>query len=246
MNEQLSLFQLPPENPAPKMRHIQLGARIVSYVLVVGGRRRLSMRIDERGLHVGSPRGVAIAEIESFISGNGTWVAAKLDEYAGHGARRQIAVRDGQRVPVLGCDVEVRVIVGGNRVRWHEGALILAAKPDADLDALARRALQGRASELFRERVDFFAPRLGRKIPPLGLSSARTRWGSCSATGIRLNWRLIHLPLHLIDYVVAHELAHLAEMNHSPRFWAEVAKLYPEWKAARKELKQRTPELPII
>jgi predicted metal-dependent hydrolase len=246
MNEQLPLFQLPPEKPSQKLRHVQIGPRIVGYELSVGGRRRLTMRIDERGLHVGAPLRTSIADIEKFIRDNGAWVTAKIDEYVGSGVRRQLAMRDGQRVPLLGGEAEVRVIAGGNRVRWEGDVLVLAAKPDADLDALARRALQRRALEVFAQRVDVYAPRLGRKIPPLGLSSARTRWGSCSSTGIRLNWRLIHLPLHLIDYVVAHELGHLVEMNHSPRFWAVVESLYPNCRAARKELKQRTPELPII
>ena len=75
-------------------------------------------------------------------------------------------------------------------------------------------------------------------LPRLTLSAARTRWGSCSLrSGIRLNWRLIHFPLHVIDYVVAHELAHLREMNHSPRFWSVVGQLYSDYRAARDELK---------
>ena len=246
MNEQLPLFQNRPEKPAQKLRYIQIGARIVAYALSVGGRRRLTMRIDERGLHIGSPHRVTIAEIETFISSNGEWVTTKLDEYAGSGVRRQLAMRNGQRVPVLGGEVEVRVIAGSNRVRWEGDVLVLAAKPDADLDALARRALQRRALEVFNQRVDFYALQLGRKVPPLGLSSARTRWGSCSATGIRLNWRLIHLPLHLIDYVVAHELAHLREMNHSARFWAVVRGLYPDYQAARSELRESSHRLPIL
>ena len=80
---------------------------------------------------------------------------------------------------------------------------------------------------------------LGVAPPPLTLSAARTRWGSCSLkTGIRLNWRLIHFPPHVIDYVVAHELAHLREMNHSPSFWAVVGQLFPTYKAARADLKK--------
>ena len=95
--------------------------------------------------------------------------------------------------------------------------------------------------------VEAEGARLGRALPPIALSSARTRWGSCSqASGIRFNWRLIHLPTHLVDYVVAHELAHLVEMNHSPRFWAEVGRLYPDWRAARAELKLRGREIPLI
>ena len=85
-----------------------------------------------------------------------------------------------------------------------------------------------------------------RVPPPLSLSSARTRWGCCSASGIRLNWRLIHLPLDLVDYVVAHELAHLREMNHSARFWAEVARLCPDWRERRAALKKHGGEIPLI
>ena len=70
---------------------------------------------------------------------------------------------------------------------------------------------------------------------------------SCSKHGgIRINWRLIHLPVHLGDYVVAHEVAHLREMNHGKRFWATVESIYPEWKTARVELKERTTSLPIL
>ena len=141
----------------------------------------------------------------------------------------------------------MRVLPGANRIRWQDQELLLEARPDADCDALARRALQRRALAVFAERLDWYAQAMGRPAPALGLSNARTRWGSCSAkTGIRLNWRLIHLPLPLIDYVVAHELAHLVEMNHSRRFWAVVGRIYPDWQNARRELKLRAAEIPII
>ncbi|MEH6303933.1 DUF45 domain-containing protein, partial [Salmonella enterica subsp. enterica serovar London] len=72
---------------------------------------------------------------------------------------------------------------------------------------------------------------LGVRHSAYALSSAATRWGSCTADGkIRLNWRLVHFPLSLIDYVVAHELAHLKEMNHSPRFWDTVESIFPEFR----------------
>ena len=246
MNEQLTLFQPSAEKPGHRQRHVQVGAHIVAYTLATGGRRRLSLRIDERGLFVGSPHGVTLAAIEAFIREQGEWVLAKLEEYACSRVRRQIAVRDGQRIPLLGQEVEVRVVNGANQFRWEDGCLVLAARQGADLDALARRALRGHAEDVFRERIARFEPGLGRPIPPLGLSSARTRWGSCSATGIRLNWRLIHLPLPLVDYVVAHELAHLHEMNHGPRFWSVVNRLYPDWQAARRDLKRRAAEVPLI
>ena len=248
MNEQLTLFApSAPDQAAAKRRHIQLGPHIVSYTLNPG-RRRLSLNIDERGLRVGMPRGLAIADLERFIRQHGAWVLEKLAEHTDRSQRRQITIRDGMRLPVLGREIPLRVSPGNNRSRWFDGLLELAARPGADLDVLAVRALQRRALEVFAERLAHYAAIMGlASLPRLGLSSARTRWGSCSRqSGIRLNWRLIHLPLELIDYVVVHELSHLKEMNHSPRFWAEVAKLCPDWQARRKALKHQGAGVPLI
>ena len=105
--------------------------------------------------------------------------------------------------------------------------------------------LQRQARQLFESRCRHFAGPLGVTMTGLRLSSAQTRWGSASADGmIRLNWRLIHFSPALIDYVVAHELAHLKEMNHSPRFWAVVRSVFPEYELARDRLKQAV--LPLM
>ena len=246
--EQLSLFRTTEvARPLRSVRHLQLGARIVPYTLKQGKRRRLSMSIDERGLSVGAPLSIALREIEAFITSHGAWVQKKLDEYAGNHARRHLTMKDGACLPLLGSEIAVRIVAGANRVRWDGADLVLEARADADCDALARRGLKLRAQALFAERIELYARQLGRPAPRLGLSNARMRWGSCSEkSGIRLNWRLIHLPLALIDYVVAHELAHLVEMNHSPRFWAVVDGLYPDWRTARRELKTRAAEIPVI
>ena len=247
--EQLSLFRQPvaPQAERPKQRRMQLGAEIIAYTLKQGRRRRLTMTIDERGLTVGAPLRITLAQVESFVASHAGWVKKKLAEYAGTHARRHLAVRDGSCLPLLGAEIAVRIVPGANRIRWQEDVLWLEARSDADYAALARRALQRRALALFAERLALYAQRIGLPLPGLGLSNARTRWGSCSAkSGIRLNWRLIHLPLPLIDYVVAHELAHLLEMNHSPRFWAVVESIYPDCHNARRELKARAAEMPII
>jgi predicted metal-dependent hydrolase len=84
-----------------------------------------------------------------------------------------------------------------------------------------------------------FVRQLGRGPSDWALSSARTRWGSCSPEGkILLSWRLIHFPLHIIDYVIAHEIAHLKELNHGPRFWATVERLLPGHQNVRDELRR--------
>ncbi|MDP3515450.1 MAG: SprT family zinc-dependent metalloprotease [Sulfuritalea sp.] len=244
--EQLKLFRLPSPPPEAKTRHLLIGGRIVDYRFKSGA-KRLSMTIDERGLRIGAPHRTSQSEIEAFVQGHGDWVLKKLGELAHATQPRHLTVKDGARLPLLDSEAEVRVLPGANRVRWVGELLVLEARPEADLGQLAVRALQKRALTHFGERLAHFTARLDLAVPKLGLSSAQTRWGSCSRHGgIRVNWRLIHLPTQLGDYVVAHEVAHLLEMNHSERFWRVVSSLYPEWKAARTELKQRAASLPIL
>ncbi|MDP1527009.1 MAG: SprT family zinc-dependent metalloprotease [Rhodocyclaceae bacterium] len=247
MPEQFELFHAPSSlDTPPPNRHLVLHGRIVAYALR-RNRRRLALHIDERGLRVGAPRVFPLADIEAFIQTHADWVVRKLDEFSNRTAPRHLPLHDGAELPVLGETVRVCVTAGGNRGYWKKGELWLAARPAADLAALARRALQRRALEVFQPRIAAAAAQLGVTTPALALSSARTRWGSCSThSGIRLNWRLIHLPLPLVDYVVAHEVAHLVEMNHSPRFWAQVARLCPDWRSARAQLKQQGAALPLI
>jgi predicted metal-dependent hydrolase len=93
------------------------------------------------------------------------------------------------------------------------------------------------AERHFPERIDHFVPRLGVERPRIFLSDAVGRWGSCnSKREVRLNWRLMQAPPHVVDYVVAHELAHLVHLNHSARFWRTVERICPDYEAARAEL----------
>ena len=111
------------------------------------------------------------------------------------------------------------------------------ASPEQIRDA-TQAWLMRRAKELFAERLDYFAPQLGVAWKRLSLSSASTRWGTASADGaIRLNWRLIHHKLEVIDYVVAHELSHLRVMDHSPQFWDTVKSVMPDYPARRRVLR---------
>jgi len=105
--------------------------------------------------------------------------------------------------------------------------------------------LQRQARRVFDERCRHFAQQLGVRVTRLALSSAQTRWGSASVDGsIRLNWRLIHFALPTIDYVVAHELAHLRHMDHSPRFWDVVRSVVPDYEQRRGGLKDEV--LPVF
>lgn len=246
MFEQFKLFFLPEPTPQPKVRQLLIAGRIVDYRLKTGV-RRLSMSIDERGLRLAAPSRMPLAEIEAFANSHGAWVLRKLDELARTNQPRHVSIKDGVRLPFLGDEIEIRVAPGANRIRWMNQTLVLEARHDADLSQLAIRGLKTHALAHFGERLAYYTEQLDLPPPPLGLSAARTRWGSCSRTsGIRINWRLIHLPAHIGDYVVAHEVAHLLEMNHSARFWRVVGTLYPDWQAARNELKVRATSIPIL
>ncbi len=133
-------------------------------------------------------------------------------------------------LPLFGRPLRLRY-VDARRAQWRlaaDGVEELHLPSAVDATLAVRKALQARALVWYRGRVEEFCHRLGLPVPPVRLSSARTRWGSCSSlSGIRLHWRLIHLAPELIDYVVAHEVAHLREMNHSPRFWAVVESVLP-------------------
>jgi predicted metal-dependent hydrolase len=139
---------------------------------------------------------------------------------------------------------------GGKRAQAtaFDGVTLTVSVPDAaNHDAIRRTVLRwvGRyAREDFQRRLELLSAKLGVNTPPLFLSSARTRWGSCNSRGeIRLNWRLIQAPPRIIHYVICHELAHLKEMNHSPKFWAWVERLCPDYPAARNELTAMSAQL---
>lgn len=238
---ELSLFREKALAVDETPRSIALGDRIVPYILRRASRRTIGLSIDHRGLRVGAPRRSSLREVEAIILRHGEWVAQKLDEWRTRRRPELLQLADGLRLPFLGELLELRLATGANRAFWgmHESTrLTLCLRQPADAGRVLEKALREKAIELFRERLAHFAAELGLAVPPLSLSAARTRWGSCSLkSGIRLNWRLIHFPVRIIDYVVAHELAHLREMNHSPRFWSIVAQLYPDFRAARDELR---------
>ena len=235
--------------PPETSHRIAIAGAEVTYQLRRSQRRTIGLSIDHRGLRVGAPSRARIGDIERLIHEHGQWVLDKLANWRERPAPARLQITDGTVIFALGEPLTVAFTAIG-RARWQfgpAGTLYVRVRPGDDANTLLEAALRDKARAVFNERLAIHAPRLGVAPPPLRLSSARTRWGSCSRHGgIRINWRLIHLPTHLGDYVVAHEVAHLLEMNHSKRFWAVVGSIYPNWKTARVELKQRTTSLPIL
>lgn len=227
-------------------RELLLGGARIAYEFQRSQRRTIGLTVGPQGLSVRAPRATPLAEVEALVQRKAAWVLAKLREVeqAARLAPPAAEWRPGGSIAYLGRCLELACRQDGRLAgAVLDGArLLLASGRDAGPDRvreLARAWLMDEARRVFVERLDHFAPRLGVRYRSLRLSNAATRWGSASSDGgIRLNWRLIHLNLELIDYVVVHELSHLREMNHGPAFWGWVASVLPDHERRRLALRQ--------
>ena len=251
MNQQLLLaFDSPRSTATPHValateRRVVVGNQIVVYQLHRVRRRSIGFQVNERGLSIRAPRYVALKEIETAIIQNQRWIFAKqLEWHAWCERLRNSAIRfvEGGVVRYLGEPMTLRL---GSSTTLVDPALrelrlaVALAAPEADVRQALKNWLQAQAHSIIGERLASFADRIPARFAGWRLSSARTQWGSCSREGrVRLNWRLVHFDPPVVDYVIAHELAHLRELNHSPRFWNEVARLLPGYEAARDRIRR--------
>lgn len=197
--------------------------------------QRITLKVDPAGalLRVTAPPKVRLAEIARFVARHVPWAEARLARLPA-----PVPFADGAVVPILGAPHRIRhEPQGRGAVRRQDGALVAGGRAEH----LARRVtdyLKAEALNQLRPRAAVRADRLGVRVSHVGVRDTRTRWGSCSRTGrLSFSWRLVLAPEPVLDYVVAHEVAHLVEMNHSPRFWALVRRLEPQMDAARTWLK---------
>ncbi len=240
---QLPFDIAPQAENAGSHRRLQVAGGVLGYHLVRARRRTIALFVEGDEIEARAPRHARIADIESFIRKKERWIRRRLAEPR----RRPLVWEAGARLPWLGRTVTLALRHGEIGVWFSEDRLEFGLADGASLRERALDWMRGQALEFFRERVAQLALPYGLPALVVGLSNAQTRWGSCSCNGrILLSWRLMMLPPHLIDYVAAHELAHLRELNHSPRFWSIVALLYPDHRAARRELSARAPTLPDL
>ena len=229
------------------LRTVQFGNRQVEFQFLRRRRRTLGITIDASGMRVAAPLRAPLRDIESFIRDKERWILAKLDEWKQAPRPAVLSGTSGESLPLFGAPVTLEVREGRDRVTRDADRLLVSAARPAYALAVLLAWLKSAAYEALAPRTGHFAERLGVASPRLSLSGARGLWGSCMEGGrIRLNWRLVHLEPGLADYVVAHEVAHLVEMNHSARFWDTVAHLYPSWREARERLELAGAALPII
>ncbi|HBV21907.1 MAG TPA: M48 family peptidase [Nitrosomonas sp.] len=223
-----------------------LAGKKIDYELKRSQRRSIGLKISHLGLQVSAPFGLPITEVDSVLHNKADWILKKLAIWQNKTPLNSAGTEHINGLyPLLGVFWKPALSACGQiqMTPAHDnGALMPSGFDTLFTPEQTRKWIMAwyhqQAITCFSERITLYANKLNVPKPPFKLSQARTRWGSCNSRGIiRLNWCLIQMPLHLVDYVVTHELCHLIEMNHSRAFWILVESVYPDYLRARRELK---------
>jgi len=232
-----------PPPPVVEQRNIHLLGKEINYTLKRSGNRRsIGLRIDERGLIVNVPLRVSEKWLHSVLQDKADWVVKQLNSWQSR-KTTPIFWTEGARIPFRGEEFLLTLTPKsrGAAPQLHGEVLHVPVGVEAEATHIEKAVTlwyRSEALRVFEECVAYFAPLLQVSPREIKLSAARTQWGSCTVQGVvRLNWQLVKMPLHLIDYVVVHELSHLVEMNHSPAFWRVVERACPDYKQCRVELR---------
>ena len=232
-----------------EVRRVTLNGKEVSFTLKRRRCRAIGMKIDCDGLTVSVPLRESLVWVESVLQDRANWVLKKLDEWENEESVK-LVWEEAAIFPLLGEPWQLAITASGvmkmTQVKVKTGteerqlALPLPSMlTTQEVEKFVMEWYHKQALVCFSKRMACFANKLGVSRPQLRLSRAKTQWGSCDLRGIvYLNWLLIQLPLSLVDYVVAHELSHLIEMNHSSAFWKTVESIYPNYLVVREELRR--------
>jgi predicted metal-dependent hydrolase len=197
--------------------------------------RRYTLRIhpsDREAILTMPPRGT-LADAKEFAQRHGAWIAARLGRLP-----KAAPFQPGTIVPLRGQDHKI-VHRSGRGTVWTEvrdtGEKIICVAGEAGhIDRRVHDFLKREARHDLQKACDRYGPELGVKVKRLSIRDQSSRWGSCTSAGsLSFSWRLILAPAYVLDYLAAHEVAHLVEMNHSPRFWRVVGKVCPHTERAK-------------
>jgi hypothetical protein len=219
----------------------------ISYLLERRSRRTVGLKITTEGLVVHAPKRIFEFQLHQILQEKSNWILSKLEAREANQIEK-IEWVDGEHLLYLGQDIQLKLVSNVKKSTRFENAELVIHAPEAnDHKVCSRMVLMWYKKQAFLDfsrRLEILSAKLGVPTPPLTLSNAQSRWGSCNSRGeVRLSWRLLQAPPNIINYVICHELAHLKQMNHSPKFYAVLESLFPNYKAAEKELKILSPQL---
>ncbi len=207
--------------------------------LVRSKRRTIALIVERDGsLTVRAPKRAAVVAIQSFILEKQDWIMRAREKIKLLVETPKKEYKNGERFLFLGNEYELNLVKPQRPALKFEDGFTLGNTAQQRGEQVFAKWYKERAYTVIDERVRVFSAHYGFSPKQVKISSARTRWGSCSPDGtLNFTWRLVMAPLEVIDYVVVHELCHLRVKNHSSRFWREVEKIMPEYKDRRKWLR---------
>ena len=234
-------------------RVVCVGNRRLEYTLIRASRRDvLFQALPEGAVRVYAPSYMGLRDIDAMVRQRMDQLAQMSREVDRRMAleRENHPVSDGSVIMIEGKPFRLR-LGAGPRVSGNVGQdtfELTLPHPDSDADVRAaiRSVLSARALVRIRQRLDYYIPRIGRRPGRIAIRDQKSRWGSCSSKGnLNFNWKLIMAPPQALDYVVIHELCHLWEFNHSPRFWDRVRSFMPDYEIWKKWLKVHSSNLSL-
>ena len=208
--------------------------------LIRSKRRTIALIVERDGsVTVRAPLKMSMKVIEEFVVKHADWVEKKQAEVANAVPEKTKQYQQGERFLFLGQEYPLEIVKGTSKKLAMEDAFKLAESEQKNAEILFRNWYRKQAAKIIGERTALFAKRYQLPVEKIRITSARTRWGSCSPKNtLSFSWRLVMTPLDVIDYVVIHELAHTVHHNHSKRFWTLVGTWMPDYKERRKRLRQ--------
>ena len=235
--------------PMTETASIKFDGTTIEYTVVRSARRKKTVEITldpQQGVVVRSPARTPRKEIAALVQKRAKWILRKATDNILNPTPRSFTDSEtlfylGKEIPILTCttaDRSITITLIDNAFRIATPAGIAEEQRAAASRETLERWYRREATRLLPEIVARWQSKVSRKKPTQVLiRSQRKRWGSCSSDGsIRLNWRIIMAEPALIDYVVVHELAHLAVMDHSPHYWKQVERALPDYRTRRKRL----------
>lgn len=209
------------------------------YAIIRTNRKNISIHIRDATITVRAPLHAKTADIDAFVQSKSDWIARHMTAQSDAKRKREKFVLDyGTRLPLLGTYYPILQADGLPGFDGESFRMPAQLNPQ-QMRKLMEQVYRTVAKTIIPERVAHFAQIMRVSPKNIRVSSAKKCWGSCNAKGgLNFAWRLMMAPGSALDYVVVHELAHLKQMNHSPRFWAIVAKTLPDHKARQKQLKK--------
>lgn len=212
---------------------------MTKYTLIRSKRKTLAVHITgDARVEVRAPLKLSQKEIESFLAAKSEWIAKTVTRISEQAEKRSsFKLGQGDKILYRGKEYPIDTI-GKRRVGFDgESFFLPQSLSQEEMKAAAIKLYRELARSFLTQRTMYFSALMRLSPSQIGISSAKTRWGSCNTRGrINYSWRLILAPDEVIDYVVVHELSHLLQMNHSPRFWKTVEGVLPDYRSRKNGL----------